>query len=291
MASERQEHQAVRLADGRLLGFAEHGDPAGRPVLHFHREVGSRLLGRAFDADARRLGSRVLTPDRPGLGFSDFQPGRTIVDWAADVLELAGQLGLERFAVLGVSGGAPYALACAWKLPERITATVLAGTILPEAMVEHDPDTSPMQRVLSRSALWAPWTLRPVMTLLGEVSKRAPEQALRRMEEAAEGPDRAVFARPEIRTLLTQSLAETFRSGPRGAAHDLRLTTGEWGIPFQEVSTAVDLWHGDADGEITPGSARRLADALPHGAFHLVPGGGHHLSLSHPGPLLDALGP
>lgn len=111
------------------------------------------------------------------------------------------------------------------------------------------------------------------------------------MEESAGDADRAVFARPEIRTLLTQSLAETFRSGARGAAHDLRLITGEWGIPFREVSAAVDLWQGDANLEVAPGDARRLADALPHGALHLVPGGGHHLSLTHPGPLLDALAP
>jgi pimeloyl-ACP methyl ester carboxylesterase len=84
-------------------------------------------------------------------------------------------------------------------------------------------------------------------------------------------------------------LAETFRAGPRGAAHDLRLTTADWGIPFQEVSAPVALWHGDADLEVTPGKARRLVDALPHGSLHPVAGGGHHLGLSHPGPLLEAL--
>jgi len=88
--SERNEHQAVRLDDGRLLGFADYGDPDGAAVLFFHGEVGSRLLGRALDAGARDRGLRVVSPDHPGLGFSDFLPGRAIADWPADVVELPG---------------------------------------------------------------------------------------------------------------------------------------------------------------------------------------------------------
>jgi pimeloyl-ACP methyl ester carboxylesterase len=289
VATERHEHQAVRLTDGRLLGFAEYGDAGGPAVLFFHGQVGSRLLGRALDADARRLGLRLVAPDRPGLGFSDFRPGRVIADWPADVAGLAEQLGIDRFAVVGASGGAPYALACAWKVPERVTATVLAGTALPVPMVEQAPDTPAVQRALSRSAAWAPWSIRPVMTVLGELSRRSPEQALGRMQSSAGEADRAAFDRPEVRTMLTQSMAETFRSGSRGAAHDLRLVTADWALPFGEVSAPVDVWHGEADEEVTPANVRRLVDALPAGRLHLVPGGGHHLALTHPAELLGPL--
>lgn len=289
MTTERQEHQAVRLADGRLLGFAEYGDPAGAAVLFFHGEVGSRLLGRSLDADARRLRLRIVAPDRPGLGFSDFRPGRAIADWPADVVELTDQLGIARFAVLGASAGAPYALACAWKVPDQLTATALAGSALPISMTEQAPDTPVLQRVLSRSALWAPWTIRPVMTVLGEVSRRSPEQTLVRMQDSAGEADRPAFDRPEIRAMLTHSMAETFRSGPRGAAHDLRLVAGDWGLPFGEMSLPIDVWHGDADLEVTAANVGRLVDALPAGRLTLVPGGGHHLLLAHPGEVLAAL--
>ena len=290
MATERHEHQAVRLADGRLLGFAEYGELTGRPVLCFHRQVGSRLMGRSLDADARRLGLRLVAPDRPGFGFSDFQPGRAIADWPADVLELAQQLALDRFSVLGVSAGAPYALACAWKLPERVVTTVVASTVLPVSMTEQAPDAPRLERLLSRSTVSAPWTIRPVMTLLAQVSRRAPEQALSRMEDSAGDADRAAFARPDVRALLAQSLAETFRSGPRGAAHDLRLIAADWALPLGDVAAPVDVVHGDADEEVPPEDARRLVDPLPHVRFHLVPGGGHHLALTHPGQVLDPLG-
>ncbi len=287
--SERNEHQAVRLGDGRLLGFADYGDPAGPVVLFFHGEVGSRLLGRALHDAARERGLRVVSPDRPGAGFSDFLPGRAIADWPADVAELTGQLGIDRFAIVGVSAGAPYALACAWKLPERLAATVVVSPALPRSMVEQRPETPLLERILRRSAAQAPWTIRPVMTLLGQASRRSPEQSVDRMAASAGDADRDVFARPEIRSLLGQSIIETFRSGPGGVAHDLRLLSADWGIPFDAVSAEITIVRGGSDSELTADSVGRLADALPHAELRAVPGAGHHLALAHPDQVLDAV--
>lgn len=287
----QRENQAVRLAGGRLLGFAEYGDPDGQAVLVFHREVGSRLLARAFDAPARELGVRVVSPDRPGMGFSDFQAGRTVAGWPADVTELADLLALDRFAVLGVAGGAAYALACASAGPvERLTRVVLVSPAPPRSMTEV-PGTPRLERLLSQSAVRAPWTIRPVMSLLGQATRRAPEQALGRMAASAGEADSAVLDRPEIRVLLGQSMAESFRSGARGPAHDLRLVTADWDLPLAAVDAEVHLWHGDADGEVPLPGARRLAGALPRCAVLEVPGAGHHLDLSHPElPLAGAVG-
>lgn len=277
------------MADGRLLGFAEYGDPSGAPVLFFHGEVGSRLLGRAFEPSAQRLGLRLVSPDRPGMGFSDFQAGRVVADWPADVGELTAALGISRFAVLGASGGAPYALACAWKMPERLTAAVLAGPALPTSMKQDQPGAPAMTRVLRQSAVRAPWTIRVMMTLLGEMTRRSPEQLLGRMSDSAGAADRDVFARPEIRSMIPQSMAETFRSGPRGAAHDMRLLAADWELPFDRITMPVSIWHGEADGDVTPADARGLADALPNCELHLLAGAGHHLALTQPDALLDAV--
>ena len=65
---------------------------------------------------------RLVVPNRPGIGGSAFLPNRRILDWFSDVLTLADTLGIERFAVAGVSGGGPYALACALSIPQRLTA-------------------------------------------------------------------------------------------------------------------------------------------------------------------------
>src|SRR3990172_1314809 len=107
-----QDH--VRLPDGRKLAYAEFGPPDGHPVLYFHGAPSSRLeplfLG---DAELVRLGLRVIAPDRPGMGGSDFQPGRGFSHWPADVVALADALGLGKFGVFGVSGGGGYVSACA----------------------------------------------------------------------------------------------------------------------------------------------------------------------------------
>lgn len=281
---DRREHQAIRLAGGRLLGLAEYGDPGGPAVFVFHREVGSRLLARAFDAPARELGVRVVSPDRPGMGFSDVQPGRSIAAWPADVAELAERLAVDRFAVLGVGAGAAYALACACPasgLAERLSRVVLVGPTLPAWMRELPPGTPPIRRLLRRSAM-APATIRAAMTLLGQASRRRPGQAVGRMAASAGEADRAALERPEIRALLGQSLAETFRSGARGPALDLRLATADWGLALGEIRLEAHLWRGAADAELPAAEARRLAGTVPRCTVLEVPGAGHHLDLSHP---------
>ena len=64
---------------------------------------------------------RRITVDRAGVGFSDPQPGRALLDWPDGVWALANSLRLDRFAVLGTSGGGPYAAACCVALPDRIS--------------------------------------------------------------------------------------------------------------------------------------------------------------------------
>src|SRR5436190_10650714 len=127
------EWREIKLRDGRVLAYAEYGSPGGLPIIHCHGTPSSRVEGDLiFDAAiAAELGVRIIVPDRPGMGRSDFQPGRRIVDWPNDVLELAAALGLDRFAVLGESGGSPYAAACAALIPARVRALGLLGGVAP----------------------------------------------------------------------------------------------------------------------------------------------------------------
>ena len=114
------EDRLIRLPDGRNLCYAEYGDPQGKPVMSFHGGPGSHLEHEAYSATIGSLGVRLICPDRPGMGLSDFQPGRKLLDWPPDVLALADALGLERFGVMGWSVGSQYALACAYAIPERL---------------------------------------------------------------------------------------------------------------------------------------------------------------------------
>src|SRR6266508_5640095 len=123
------DYRELRLADGRTLAYAEYGRPDGQPIIYCHGSPSLRVEGDLFlhSATLADLGLRVIVPDRPGMGRSDFQPGRRIVDWPSDVLELARALEFDTFAVLGSSGGAPYAAACGALIPDRVRIVGLLG--------------------------------------------------------------------------------------------------------------------------------------------------------------------
>ncbi|KAH8592894.1 alpha/beta hydrolase fold protein [Bisporella sp. PMI_857] len=109
----------LALPDGRKLGYAQYGSQTGRPILLLHGIPGSRIDGAFFDELAQKVNARIITADRPGLGWSSPHPGRTLLDHPKDLEHLAKHLGLEEYSVLGVSGGGPYALACAVSLPRE----------------------------------------------------------------------------------------------------------------------------------------------------------------------------
>jgi pimeloyl-ACP methyl ester carboxylesterase len=121
--------ELVRLSDGRRGAIASHGDPQRSPLFLFHGVPGSRLgLHHTDGGPAKERSVRVLCPVRPGIGRSDPHPERTIPGYANDVNALVDAMGFERFAVLGYSGGGPYALASGAKLSERVSAVgIMAG--------------------------------------------------------------------------------------------------------------------------------------------------------------------
>lgn len=124
----------ISLPDGRALGYLRLGDPAGLPVIYAHGFPASRLEAELWREAASRVGVLLIAADRPGLGLSDFQPGRTILHWTHDVASLADRLGIEKFRLLGVSGGCPYALACAYRLHRRIPRAAMAAGLGPTGL-------------------------------------------------------------------------------------------------------------------------------------------------------------
>ena len=85
----------INLKDGRKLAYAEYGALAGKPLFFFHGWPVSRLSGRIAKKAAKKLGIRIISPDRPGYGLSDFKKDRKLLDWAKDVLELADRLRIK----------------------------------------------------------------------------------------------------------------------------------------------------------------------------------------------------
>ncbi|NJD08419.1 MAG: alpha/beta hydrolase, partial [Methylococcaceae bacterium] len=275
-------HQ-IRLRDGRRLGYACYGDPAGRPLLYFHGLPSSRLEAGFMHAPALRLGIRVIAVDRPGYGRSDFQQERRLLDWPDDIRQLADALGLDRFGVLGVSGGGPYTLACAWKLAERIDRVILVAGLAPLDRPANLTAMSLYARLAFALARRSP-ALTPIFygVPYATVLRHAPALAAAALRFSGCPEDRASLAGHRATALMLASLREGLRQGPAAALRDVRLYSRAWGFPLESIEIPVDLWHGTADRVVPPFHAQMMAAALPKSALNWVPGAGHYsLPISH----------
>lgn len=281
----------VTLPDGRRLAYAEYGPPDGQPLLYCHGFPSSRREAQLLAPTAASRGVRIISPDRPGYGDSDHQPARDIPDWPADVAALADALGLERFAVIGVSGGAPYALSCAWRIPARLAACTLVCPLGPIYLDEVIGQMSWPARVNLSMARQVPALSELVF---GRVTtgliERWPESVDHLRGITASAADRAELDNPDTRAILNRTVQDAMRAGALGARRDLLLYTDEWGIPIETIGMHVELWHGEADGTVPAAHSRWYEAHLPKTRAHYLPGEGHFsLPLRHAGEILQAL--
>lgn len=264
----------VRLVDGRQLGYAEYGDPAGKPLFFFHGGGASRLLGELCHEVATRQGVRVIAPDRPGMGLSDPQPGRRLLDWPVDVIQLADSLGIQRFAAMGFSAGAPHVLACAKAIPGRLTAAILVGCPVPGAPTSGMP-------LMLRFMLLAPGLgARGFASSMSEMV-RDPVSSARKSAGWLCEADRRLWADPDFARVFYEAIREGIRNGPGGVAADVALVFRRWGFNLREVRTRVHLWHGDEDRMAPVAFGHYAASLLPDCVANFCPGEGHPSTLVH----------
>ncbi len=280
---------AIRLPDGRRLGYADYGPVGGRVVVYLHGAVGTSLA-----PDPRMLGAlrargiRLIAPSRPGFGTSDPLPGRRVADWPADLLALTEALGIERFGLLAVSAGGPYALACAHQLPERrLDGTVVAGGISPVVGPGAAAATTPALR-LGRAIVRRPDAARRWGDRLVGVLHRHPGLLGAAVGVPASGADRRRLDAGERGELVSAALAATRRgAGPFLA--DLRLVLQPWGFALESVRAPVALVHGAQDATVPVAHARELERRLPRGRLRLLADEGHYLLRARLPDLLDEL--
>ncbi len=249
----------------RVLGFAEFGDPDGRLVLWHHGTPGARrqipLAGRRA---AERLGVRLVCVERPGAGDSTDHRYRSFRDWADDAAALVDDLGHDQFAVVGLSGGGPYALACAHELPERVTSVGLLGSVCPVA----GPDTAPGATAVALAVRLA-HLLDPLRTAFGVALWLAmqpvtplahPLYALYAGRVPA--GDRKVFADPEMEAMLIDDLVVGSRRRFGAVVHDAALMGRPWGFDLRDIEAPVFWWHGEADNLVPLAHAGHVSALL-----------------------------
>lgn len=291
-ANDLPDSQIITLRDGRVLGYGEWGDPEGKPVLYFHGYPGARYEAMLVHEAALEAGVRFISLDRPGMGLSSFQPGRRLLDWPDDVLELARALDLDRFAVVGMSGGGPYAAACAYKIPDRLTACGIIAGLAPLKYGQRDM-TLPIQLAFW-TAKHVPWLYALVLGFMIRRYRQNPakmeEMLLDRLYRLPE-PDRRQLERPEVRLAIIRYTEESFRQGPKGVAYEGGLYARPWGFEPGEITfDRIDLWHGDLDKSVPVSMGRAMARQIPNVRATFYPYDGHlSIALNHMAEILKTM--
>lgn len=279
------ERKRIRLVDGRSLSFQEVGVDTGSAVVYCHGSPSSGSEWRLFgtNADIVESGLRIIAVDRPGSADSSFQSNRRILDWPPDVTQIANHLQLDRFAVLGYSGGGPYALACALELGDRLTAVVTVSGPAPFDVPEVTEGINPNSWRFMQLARTRPMASRAISWIMGLTARIAPgrmaAQAIRSLPE----PDAAALRDPRLAAAFARLVSETT---PRGAQRDTELMVSPWGFHPAAITIPVALWHGTEDKNAPPAMARWLAEHIPSSELQWLAGEGHVSAAANHGPTI-----
>lgn len=270
--------ERLELADGRLVWYLDEGLDDGVPVVFCHGSPSSRLAAVDLVGATVERGGRLIAPDRPGLGRSDPEPGRSLAGWASDVAELMNALGLARFRVLAVSGGGPYALALAWALPDRVEKVALLSSPgsfdIPGAM----DGMARAHRFMWLMARWSPRVLGWLLGRQAAVLKQEPAAFEQAIVDSMHGADREALEALDAerrRRFITAPMIEALATGTTGAVEDLRVLRAPWGFGVQSIGVPVHLWHGEDDDATPKQMGGWLAAMIPGAAVRFLPGEGH----------------
>lgn len=271
------EFTTLTLRNRQTVALAEYGDPDGTPIFFCHGWPSSRTMGELTTSAARALHLRIISLDRPGIRDSSLVPERKLLDWPPLLSEVADQLGIARFRLLGISGGAPYAFVSAWALPKRVEAiAVVSGAPPISELSDHDGLLPlyrwllyfyPRQRELLRYSMKA---ARPFLSIKLPIRFRPLLLRLLQPCDANVLRDIAAF------DACFESQRQAWRASADGLMVDAEIYAQPWGFPLEEVRAPVRLWHGKKDRSFHWSLAESLGKRLPDCQLHLVEGEGHY---------------
>ena len=289
-AAPTQQPEWFVLADGRRLAYTVTGPRDGTPIVYCHGAIGTPIAATVdLELLTHELGVCYIAPSRPGVGGSDPLPGRTVRDFAADVRELADGLGLDRFAVAGVSAGGPYALGIAHALGDRVAAVAVCSSLSPLCPLHRTPGLRRRVRLALSLLLWAPRACAAAGDALLPAIARHPGLVSRVIAAHAAPQERAKLAAGVERTAASTSFLDAAAGGVGGLIEDFLVYSRAWGFDAGDVGTEVHLWHGAADPLVPVEHALQLAVSLRRCRIFLDPDEGHHFFRASLGRILAIL--
>lgn len=277
------QNNTMVLQDGRKLGFATYGDKNGQPVFLLHGTPGSRIWFLEDDPIAYELGFYFIATDRPGFGLSDPHPNRSLIDYAADLAQLADFLEIDTFSVLGVSGGGAFATAIAHKLPKRVNTCVLVSTATPFINGKPPKDMAKENRLAFLFTKYAPFILKFSSNVQKKMLETNPEKYKAMLKKGGKHLpewDNAMLRRDDVLEATVIQNLETYRQGVDETHHESKLLTKDWGFAFESIHVPVHIWHGEADSLSPISEVKKIAKRFPNCTTHYIKNGGHFLTES-----------
>ncbi|MEQ4715812.1 alpha/beta hydrolase [Nonomuraea sp. B19D2] len=272
----------VVAPDGRRLAVEERGKPGGTPIFLLHGTPGSRLGPSPRAQVLYRLGVRLITFDRPGYGLSDRMPSRTVASIAADVAAIADALEIDRFAVVGRSGGAPHALACAALLPERTRRAAALVSLAPHSAEGLDwfagmAESNVLEYLVARTG---PHLAATRLTSLANQIRADPESKVLSIGQEGGRADRRIVSDHGLRRMMVRNFTEALRHSADGWVDDVLAFSSDWGFDPAVIRVPTLVWHGENDVFAPVGHARWLGRRIPNATVCIQRGLAHLDALS-----------
>ncbi|KAI1418390.1 alpha/beta-hydrolase [Hypoxylon sp. FL1857] len=277
------------LPDQRILEYAIYGAPAGTEkavAVYFHGTPGCHNEAELVDDLASREGLRILAISRPGFSGSSPNPHLSILGFSQDVVALADHLGIERFALIGVSGGCPYALACLHTIPrERILNTTLIAGAYP-----HELGTSGMAlagRLLFFLAKWAPWLAAIALDHFLAGPQARDTEHPERFTETIKGFFKGLPAEDQaalqvddgkVLDIAVKGARAGLRQGPKPSVKELGLIASPWGFKLEDLKVEKGqfiMWHGAKDANAPLKMAEKAAKVIQGAELRVVEDAAH----------------
>lgn len=275
--NEPRGYELLELPDGRKLAYSIYGQrQLDRPVVYLHGFPGSRLEPAFADSAAKRLGLSIIAPDRPGFGRSSERRGAEFTDWPGDLDALLESLQVRRYGILGVSGGAPYALASARARPERLVAALVVSGVSP-AEGGALSGMALQNRMLFRLARRAPRFTKLVLMGIGSIWKLFPRTIIWWLRSTTTRADRRTLDLADFSSQMVMAISEGLRGGTSAAADDFLRLARPWPFRLEEISAPVAFWHGLQDIYVPHSMSSYSASRVPGAVTRLVPGQGHSM--------------
>jgi pimeloyl-ACP methyl ester carboxylesterase len=281
----------IAVGDDRQIGFAEFGDPQGRAVFWLHGTPGARrqipMEARVY-AEQRQI--RLIGLDRPGIGSSTPYQYDTVFAFADDLRAIADTLGIDKFEVIGLSGGGPFTLACAAAMPDRVVAAGVLGGIAPSrgadaiggGVMAFGSKVAPVLEV-------AGYPIRLAAVSLVRLARPVASPALDLYGRLSPEADRHMLARPEFKAMFLDDLLNGSRKQLAAPFADVVVFARDWGFRLDEVKVPVRWWHGDRDHIVPFEHGQHVVSRLPDAQLYHLPGESHLAGLGRAEEILDTM--